>query len=262
MILTVDGKPVFAATGGKPFDPEVPAVVFLHGAGMDHTVWALQTRYFAHHGRSVLAVDLPGHGRSEGPPLGSVEEMATWVIKLLDAAGAADAAIVGHSMGGAIALEVARLAPTRVRALALVGTAPHMPVHPDLQALADAGDHLAFELITDWALGKSSHLGGSTSPGMWMAGGAERLLEAAPAGVLGVDLHASNAYGGAQAAAAEVSCPTLILLGADDRMTPAKQGRKLGEMIAGAEVVVLPRSGHSLMTEQPDATLDALRTVV
>src|ERR1700756_5789441 len=96
---------LYASTGGKDFDPALPTIVFLHGAGMDHTVWALQTRYFAHHGRSVLAVDLPGHGRSAGSIRGSVAELADWVAHALDAAGLARAALVGHSMGALIALE-------------------------------------------------------------------------------------------------------------------------------------------------------------
>jgi len=82
MEITVDAKRVFAATGGKPFDAGLPCVVFLHGAGMDHTVWALQTRYFAWHGYGVLAVDLPGHGKSEGPALKTIGEMADWVWAL------------------------------------------------------------------------------------------------------------------------------------------------------------------------------------
>src|SRR5208282_6918113 len=98
---------------------------------MDHTVWTLQTRYFAHHGRSVLAVDLPGHGRSEGPQPGSIEGYAEWMARLIEAAGAARAALAGHSMGALIALEAAARAPERVSALALLGVAARMPVHPD-----------------------------------------------------------------------------------------------------------------------------------
>ena len=74
MQLTVDGHKVYAATGGRSFEPAKPAVIFLHGAGCDHTVWQLPARWFAWHGSSVLAVDLPGHGRSEGPPLGRIAD--------------------------------------------------------------------------------------------------------------------------------------------------------------------------------------------
>src|SRR5712672_1287214 len=131
MELTVDGRKVHAATGGRAFDPAKPVVVFLHGAGCDHTVWQLPARWFAWHGHSVLAADLPGHGRSEGPPLASIADMGRWVGALLDAAGVKQAAVVGHSMGAAIALEAAAAMPERVTRVGLVGTAAAVPVHRD-----------------------------------------------------------------------------------------------------------------------------------
>ena len=142
MEFVIDGQRMFAATGGRPFDASLPTVLFIHGAGMDHTVWALQTRYFAHHGRSVLAVDLPGHGRSDGTPLHAIADLASSIVRLLDAAAVQSAALVGHSMGALIALEAAAAATARVRSLALLGVAERMPVHPDLQSAAEA--------IGDW----------------------------------------------------------------------------------------------------------------
>ena len=122
MEFSVDDKSVFAATGGRPFDPALPSIVFVHGAAMDHTVWALQTRYFAHHGRNVLAIDLPGHGRSAGPALADIGAMADWVIRALDALGIETAKLVGHSMGSLVVLEAAARHPKRVTGLALLGT--------------------------------------------------------------------------------------------------------------------------------------------
>ena len=261
MDLTVDGKAVFAATGGRPFDPKQPAVVFLHGAGMDHTVWALQTRYFAYRGQGVLAPDLPGRGRSEGPALSSIGEIAQWVGRLLDAAGLDSAALAGHSMGALAALEAAGVPDPRVRALALLGAAPRMPVHPDLLAAALANDHLAFELVTSWAHGRTGHFGGNRAPGLWVMGGGERVLERGPAGVLHSDLAACDAYGGAAEAAAKVACPCHLILGAEDRMTPAKAGRELAESISGSRVTVIADCGHMMMQEKPDETLDALTTI-
>src|SRR5208282_1701188 len=188
MELGRDGGTVFAATGGAAFEPKRPVVVFLHGAGMDHSVWTLQARYFAHHGRSVLALDLPGHGRSHGPQPASIEAYADWLAALIAAAGVERAALVGHSMGALITLETAARAPQRVRALALLGVAARMPVHPDLLAAADRGDPAAIELITAWAYGKPAHLGGHKAPGLWMLGGGRRLLERSRAGVLANDL--------------------------------------------------------------------------
>ncbi len=262
MDLNVDGHKVYAHTGGRPFDPALPALVLIHGAGADHTVWALQTRYLAHHGRGVLAVDLPGHGRSAGPPLDSVAALADWTARLIDAAGAEQAAIAGHSLGALAALECAARHPARVRALALLGCAAAMPVHPDLLAAAQAGKQLAFDLVTDWGFGRPAHLGGHRAPGLWLTGGGTRLLENGPGGALAADLTTANAYQGGIDAAAKVSCPTLLIGGADDRMTPVKAGRKLADAIAGADMVVLPATGHMMMIENPNAVLDAMTTVV
>jgi pimeloyl-ACP methyl ester carboxylesterase len=262
MDLVVDGQRAFAATGGRPFDAAQPSVLFIHGAGMDHTVWALQARYFAHHGRSVLAVDLPGHGRSGGELLRSIGALASWIVKLLDAAGAQSAALVGHSMGALIALEAAASAPARVRSLALLGVAERMPVHPDLQAAADGNRRLGRELVTSWGHGRSGHLGGNPAPGLWMMGGSLHLLERAPAGALAADLAACNAYDGALAAAARIACPTLLLLGGHDRMTPPAKAKPLAEAIEDARTVILPAAGHMLMSERPDAVIDALREAI
>ncbi|GIK98807.1 MAG: alpha/beta hydrolase [Alphaproteobacteria bacterium] len=258
MDLTVDGRRVFAANGGAAFDPARPAVALIHGAGMDHTVWSLQARYLAHHGHGVLAVDLPGHGRSAGPLLDSIEAMAGWIARLLDAAGIARAALVGHSMGALVALETASRHPGRVSHLGLIGIAPFMPVHPDLLGAARADMGLAAQLVTSWGFGQSGHLGRNPAPGLWMMGGAHRLLERAPAGVLANDLAACAAYQDAPDAARRVACPTLLLLGADDRMTPARKGRELAAAIDGADCRVLPGIGHMVMAEAPDETIDAL----
>jgi pimeloyl-ACP methyl ester carboxylesterase len=262
MNLDVDGKAVFAATGGRPFDPDLPSVVFLHGAGMDHTVWALQARYFAHHGRSVLALDLPEHGHSEGPALDSIADLAAWTVRLIEAAGARAPALAGHSMGALVALAAAAELGSQVRALALLGAAPRMPVHPDLLAAAEANQHLAVDLVTSWGHGQTGRLGGNRAPGLWLMGGAERLLERSAPGVLYTDLAACNAFADGAALAAKVSCPCRVIVGVHDLMTPAKAGRKLAEAIPGAEVIEIPGSGHMMMLEKPDQTLDALREVL
>jgi pimeloyl-ACP methyl ester carboxylesterase len=260
--FAIDGQRVFAATGGRPFDATLPTVLFIHGAGMDHTVWALQTRYFAHHGRSVLAIDLPGHGRSGGALPHSIADMASWIVGVLDAATVQSAALVGHSMGALIALAVAAAAPARVRSLALLGVAERMPVHPDLQAAADVNLRLGSELVASWSHGRSGHLGGNPAPGLWMMGGSLQLLECAPPGALAADLAACNAYDGALAAAARVACPTLLLLGGLDRMTAPAKARPLADMIKRSRTVVLPAAGHMLMSERPDAVIDALREAI
>ncbi|MCC7272798.1 MAG: alpha/beta hydrolase [Alphaproteobacteria bacterium] len=262
MDLVVDGRPVFAATGGRPFDPDGAAVVLLHGAGMDHTAWGLQTRWLAHHGRRVLAVDLPGHGRSPGPALPTIPDLAHWVVRLIDAAGARQVALAGHSMGALAALAAAAAAPDRVRALALLGVTPEMPVHPELIAAAAAGEPLAAALMCAWGYGARAQLGGHRAPGLWMVGGGLRLIGEADPAALATDLRACAAYDGALAAAAAVRCPTLLLLGADDRMTPAGRAKPLAAAIAGARTTVLPGCGHMMMIERPDETLAALAEIL
>ena len=262
MDLTVDGQRVFAATGGRAPRPGQPSIVFVHGAGMDHTVWTLQTRWFAHHGRSALAVDLPGHGRSAGPPLGSIAAQADWLLRFLDAARLDGAALVGHSMGALICLEAAAKAPQRVWALALLGAAPELKVHPDLLTAARGGDHVAIDLISSWGFGRRAHLGGAQAPGTWLLGGATRLLERNRDGSLAADLAACDAYANARAAAKAVRCPALVIAGANDRMAPARGARELAGLIDDARVVEIAGSGHMMMVEKPDATLDALAETV
>src|SRR6201986_1289994 len=205
MILSVNDHDVLVATGGRAFDPTLPTVVLLHGAGFDRSTWALHSRWFAHHGYGVLAPDLPGHGRSIGPPLASIADMADWTAALIDAAGAAKARLVGHSMGSLIALETAARHPAKVSALHLIGTAATMTVGPDLLKAAQANDHDAIDMVSIWGLGFPAELGGSLAPGLWMHGGAQRVLEQCRPGVLYNDLAACNAYQGALDAAAKVT---------------------------------------------------------
>src|SRR3982075_2948768 len=259
MQLAVKGIDSFVATGGRPFDPSLPAVVMLHGAGFDHTTWALHSRWFAHHGYSVLAPDLPGHGRSAGAPLPSIAEMADWTAALLDATGAANARLVGHSMGSLITLETAARHPAKVSALSLIGTAATMTVGPDLLKAAEANDHSAVDMVSIWGLGFQAELGGSLAPGLWMHSGAQRVLEQCRPGVLFNDLSACNAYQNALAAAAGITVPATFILGERDMMTSAKGGKALAAALPNSRIVVLRGAAHMMMVEQPDELLAAFR---
>lgn len=258
MRIDVDGRRCYAYTGNRPPRAGAPWVAFLHGAAMDHTVWLLQSRYLAHHGWNVLAFDLPGHGRSAGVPLTSIEALADWLTRALDAAGAGQAALVGHSMGSLAALEAAARHPQRVTRLALLGTAVPMPVAaPLLDAARDDSDAAA-DMIAVWAHSPGSHFGGNPAPGLWLVGGGRRLLRQAGPGVLYSDLNACNAYRNGLDSAARVACPTLLLLGQRDQMTPPRATRELAAALADARTVILPRCGHMLPYERPDETLDTL----
>ena len=258
MYLDVNSARAYAYTGGRRFDPALPVVAFVHGAQHDHSVWILQSRYFAHHGFAVLAWDLPGHGRSAGPALDTVEAMADWVLRASLAAGAKRVAIVGHSMGSLIAVEAAGAQPAQVSAIALVGTAYPMKVSDALLQAARDDEPRAFDMINQWSFSGVTHRPGNPGPGFSVFNEGRRLMERQPAGVLLNDFSACNAYAGGQARAAAITCPALFVLGDGDLMTPPKAARVLQQALPESRTVRLPRCGHQLMAEQPEGVLKAL----
>jgi pimeloyl-ACP methyl ester carboxylesterase len=259
MMLEVGGQAVYAYTGARAFVPAQRTVVFVHGAANDHSVWALQSRYFAHHGCNVLAVDLPGHGRSAGIALATVEAIAEWIAALLDAAGVAEAALVGHSLGSLAVLECAAGRPARVTKLALLGPSVPMLVSDVLLDAAKRDDHVAYEFINGWSFSAGKQLGGNRVPGLWLTGNAMRLMERTRPGVLHSDLLACHMYAAGLDAAARIDCPALAVLAARDIMAPPKNAQTLLAALREARAVTLPECGHAMMAEQPDAVLDALR---
>jgi pimeloyl-ACP methyl ester carboxylesterase len=259
MRIRVGNDEIYVYTGSRSPEPGLPSVVFVHGAANDHSVFALQSRYFAYHGRNVYAVDLPGHGRSEGDALPSVEALADWIGAFLDAVQAEKAALVGHSLGSLAVLEAAARFPARIAKIALLGSAVPMAVGDDLMAAARANDHVAFELINGWSHSAARQLGGNPFPGVWMTGNAMRLLERTRSGVLYADLAACRNYANGLAAAAAARAPALVVLAARDIMAPPKFAPALVGALADVRVVTLSECGHAMMSEQPDAVLDALR---
>ena len=258
MEIGLDGKTAYAYSAQRPFRGALPSVLFIHGAGSDHSVWNLQSRYFAYHDWNALAVDLPGHGRSQGPALSRVEDMAAWIIALLDELKIDRAALVGHSMGSLIALECASAFADRVEKIALIATACPMPVSKPLLDSSAANDHAAFNMINIWGHSAAAQIGGNTIPGIWMAGANLRLLERSLSGVLHSDLRACNSYARGLSAAQQVKCPTLLMLGERDLMTPPKAASQFAAHINGARTMVLEGAGHALMAEQPARVLDGL----
>lgn len=262
MLIKVQGHDTYCYTGGKPFNPELPTMVFIHGAQHDHSVWILQTRYFAHHGFGVLAVDLPGHGRSKGEALTSVEAMADWLLALLDAAGVQKAVLVGHSMGSLIALEAAHRHPAKAAKLALVGTAYPMKVSDALLDASKNNEQIAIDMVNIWSHSTMSQKPSCPGPGFYVMGGNQRLMQHIskknPKHVFYTDFSACNSYANGEAAAKSITVPTQILLGKRDLMTPPKATTTLVKAIPHCEVVQIDNCGHALMAEQPDAVLEHL----
>jgi pimeloyl-ACP methyl ester carboxylesterase len=262
MKLAVRGHTAYAYTGGKAFDAALPAVVFIHGALHDHSVWTLLARWCAHHGHAVLALDLPAHGRSDGPPLESLPDAGAWVLEVLDAAGVTAAAFVGHSMGSLIALEAASQALQRATRLVLVGTAYPMRVSPVLLQTAEEQPAQAIAMVN--AFSHSSHAAKPSypGPGSWLHGAnaalMHRMQNGWPSGNLFAhDFALCNDYAGGLQAAARVTCPATCIVGRADQMTPPKASRELAAALK-ARIVML-EAGHALMQEASDALLAALR---
>jgi pimeloyl-ACP methyl ester carboxylesterase len=265
MKLQVHRREAYAYTGGKPFDPSLPTLVLVHGAVNDHSVWTLLARWFAHHGWGVLTVDLPGHMRSAGPALARVENMADWLLALLDAAGVERAALAGHSLGSLVALEAAARAPERATRLAMLATCVPMPVP---QALLDLGRSDVMAAIDRVVMFSFSTLAAKPSypgPGVWLRGGARQLMRQVMAAgndplLFHTDFAACNAYRNGLEAAARVRCPAHLVLAEHDQMTAPRGARDVADALR-ATVHRLP-GGHFLMQEQPDAVLAAMRNAL
>ena len=267
MKLTVQGHEAYAYTGGKPFDPAKPTVVMIHGVLNDHSVWILQSRYLAHHGWNVLAVDLPGHCRSAGEAPASVEAAADFIAALLEAAGVAQAALVGHSWGSLIALETASRLKARISHLVLVGTAFPMRVSPVLLE-ASLNDPLkALKMINVFSRATLAPPPSAMGPGTWVYGtsmalGKRGLASNTQVNVFHRGFMACDQYAHGLQAMADITCPVLFVLGEQDQMTTPKAAQSLVQQARDSgktfKLVMVP-TGHHQMNESPEETLQALK---
>jgi pimeloyl-ACP methyl ester carboxylesterase len=269
VLLTVQGRDAYVYTGGKPFDPSLPCVVFLHGAVNDHSVWTLLARWFAHHGHAVLAPDLPGHMRSAGPALTSVEAMADWVLAMMDAAGVQCATLAGHSLGSLVALQAASQTASqgneRVSHLAMLGTCVPMPVPQALLDLSLANVSAAIDRVVTFSFSTLAAKPSYPGPGVWLRGAARGLMhQVMRAGgdprLFHTDFAACHAYTRGLEAAEQVRCPATLVLGEADQMTLPKAAAEVAARLKAT--VHRVAAGHFLMQEAPDAVLNALRVSV
>ena len=255
MELQVRGIKTYAATGGKQFDNRLPTVLFIHGSGLDHRSWALQTRWFAYNGYSVLAPDLPGHSLSHGEALESIEEMGLWLADFLVAADVHSAHVAGHSQGFLCALELARQAPQMVKSLTGIGTAGAIPVNPALIEAAHESAGKAAEMLLKWGFGTRSHLGMSAVPGMQPIAIGRQIMSKNP---LAVDLQACTNYSSGDEVASRLDIPSYLIFAGQDRLTPLKAGKVLAQNLK-AEYTVIEDYGHMLPIEAPRRCLQLLR---
>lgn len=250
IFVDVAGSPVAIHTGDNWQDPMALAVVLIHGAGGDHTAWRYQTRFLGARGFAAIAVDMPGHGRSGGEPLESIEAMGAWLTRLLDGLPQSRFVVMGHSMGSLVALEAGSRDPGRVVALVLMGTTNRMAVHPELLQAAQARDESAVDLMIGWMRGRSHRFGGHAAAGFWVLGSTEQTLLNHLEAALGTDLVACDSYDPV-AAAKRVEQPVLVVQGSNDRMTPVAGARALVALLADAKLVEIESSGHLSLIEEP-----------
>ena len=262
MKLQVHGREAYCYTGGKAFDAALPCIVFVHGAMNDHGNFTLLARWFAHHGWCVLAPDLPGHMRSAGPALASVEALADWLLALMSAAGVEAAALAGHSMGSLAALEAAARAPERITRLVMLGTAVPMPVPAALLELGKTDVLAAIDRVVMYSFSTLAAKPSYPGPGVWLRGGARALMRQVLAHghdplLFHTDFAACNAYGGGLEAANKVRCAAHLVLGEFDQMTMPRNASAVAEALKAP--VHRVAAGHFLMQECPDSVLNALR---
>jgi pimeloyl-ACP methyl ester carboxylesterase len=262
MYFDVNGKRVFASTGGKAFDAGQPTIVFLHGSGLDHTFWGLHSRFFAFRHYSVLVPDLPGHTNSEGPPLASIEAMADWLHDVVVTLGIDRVSIVAHSQGCLVALEYASRYPEHLRSVTFIASGLATPVNDALIKAAEEKPESAIAMMMSWGFGPAGHLYQGPIPGNAMLAGGRNVMRGNVPNELATDLKACNAYQNGKAAAAAIGCPVQVILAGKDRMAPRKAGMQLVEHLAKPEVHVIPESGHMLPLEAPDKCRRLLREFI
>jgi pimeloyl-ACP methyl ester carboxylesterase len=257
--LEIAGNEIHVATGGVAHRPGRPWIVFLHGSGYSHLTWVLQTRAMAYDGWNVLAPDFPGHGLSAGEPLKSIEEMAQFVVSVMDAAGARKAVLAGHSMGGLTALETSRIAPERVTALVLIGSPAAIPVNKQLIEMATNEPQKAFAAMNSWGYGPGAHMAQNTWPGANHTAYGIAMMRQASSHALADGLRACAAYDKGEAAAKAFTGKALCIVGQFDRMTSSRNGLALADILAGSQRLMVKGSGHSIHTEAPREVNAALR---
>ncbi len=259
MKLIVRGQETFMSTGGRAFDPKGNVLLFLHGSGQSHLSYMLQGRFFANRGWQVLVPDMPGHGLSKGAALTSIEDMADWMVELLDVLAVSAANVIGHSQGGLVGLELAARFPDRVKSLSQIATALAIPVNDALLGMAKDNEPAAIAAMTDWGHGVDGHRHDHTMPGQDHMNYGKQLMAENAQGALFADLKACANYTGGSAAADMITCPCQCILAEKDKMTPVKFGLKMAAALKVSNPVVVTGAGHMLPSERPIEVNRALR---
>ena len=243
MIFEVDNKKVFSSDIGQTFDENKHTIILIHGSGQSHVVWSLTDQYLADEGFNVFALDLPGHGNSEGASLKSIEDMADWLNKVVQVIGIKDLTILGHSQGCLIALEYANRFPDNVKNLIFVAGSYQIPVNKSLIDLANSGDFESLNLMMKWGYGYSKQFIGG-NPLQKILNSSREVRE-----VLAVDLIACNNYKNGINCVKKVKCPTFFIFGELDKMIKLDKGKEFSGLINGSKTHIIKDCGHMIILE-------------
>ena len=244
MIFEIDNKKVFVSDSGQSINKDKDTIVLLHGSGLSHIVWSLTEQYLSNQNYNILAIDLPGHGNSEGESLKSIEEISDWLEKVFIKLNISKITIIGHSQGCLEAIEYYSKYSERVEALVFIGGSYRMPVNQDLIDLAEDGDDQAVKIMMKWSYENSKKFIGGNP--------VEKIIKSPRdiREILAIDLVACNNYKNGSEALKSINCPTLFIFGDLDKMVNLEKGKKFAELIPNSKTHIIKDCGHMIVFER------------
>ena len=243
MILNVKGTALNVLEPKTLGTERAPSLLFVHGAGGSGALWQEQVGFFEGK-HSVYRLDLPGHGGSGPGGEKRVSAYAEWVRQVAEAVfGKGPFVLAGHSMGGAVALELGLTPPAGLCGLVLVGTGAKLAVTRAIFQMLSENPEAFFQSIAQFAFS-------SATPRDLREEFIRLSRQCAPS-VITNDFLACNQFD-IRNRLSEIKLPTLVVCGEEDQLTPVKYSKYLHEAVAGSRLVLIPRAGHMVMSEQPD----------
>jgi len=243
LIFEVENKKVFSSDVGQSFNKNKHTVILLHGSGQSHVVWSLTDQYLSDQGYNVFALDLPGHGNSEGESLNSIEEIAEWLEKVVIKIGIQNLTILGHSQGCLIALEYINRFPKKIKKLIFVAGSYEIPVNKSLIDLAHSGNMESLNLMMKWGYGYSKQFIGG-NPLQKILDSPREIRE-----VLAIDLIACNNYKNGINALKKIMCPSLFIFGELDKMIKLEKGKEFSKLVTDSKTHIIQDCGHMVILE-------------
>jgi pimeloyl-ACP methyl ester carboxylesterase len=239
--VTIEGIRIHFAADPDPPEPGQITLVLIHGSGENHEVWSHQLESVSG-AFNVIALDLPGHGLSEGKGEQEISRYAEWIRRFTKTLGAVPLVIVGHSMGGAVTMELCLRPPRRLLGAVFIGTGARLRVMPDIFRFLEE-DRDAFEGIIR-QYGFSQKTDESVKDAYFRIN-----RKTDPLVTMG-DFRACNTFDRMESIG-EIKVPAMILVGADDHLTPPKYAQYLYDKLSQSHLEVIPDAGHMIMLEQP-----------